>query len=417
MLGRLKKVITGFILGTKSQFASSSGKSRVYVKDFRRVMISLNGKKCKYPENYDQVVNSAKIVKEGSIYKLVYNGNEFNLSLVNEAGDRSYFTLEFLVNPQKHDVRYPKYYKPFGFSKIDLEKYVPVFEVDLESLKLTNSSVLTKKGFFNNNRKSEINKKGRNGRLLCTSDYQKLNINFFAIRDQNGGMEIKSVLSAPVVFCTGFAKALAKFVTHYPMKLGERLLSNKHWFVRRIGYALFVFSMVIKNLVNVGANLLRAPILLFTLDKKKYADNYLTAWTYQVKESWNQIKDDYEVLRSHKRVELEQEDLPKLKFAGTWDELNAIRSDVEKKLENQKSGTNETLSQTSGHHASEKLSRSREKSGKSTSNETLSQLEGLVKLLQPTKYTTNEGTHKQATEGNAVDRYAQKKQGQHSQRC
>lgn len=111
----------------------TSPESQVYVKDLRKVMTYKDGRKCRYPKNYDEIVKSGKIIEtknsEGkTIYKLLYGEKDkdgkqpsFELTLVKETDDRSYFIIDFLVNPEKNkDVKhYNGYYKPFGFSKID----------------------------------------------------------------------------------------------------------------------------------------------------------------------------------------------------------------------------------------------------------------------------------------------------------
>lgn len=159
MFGVLKKAVTDFTLKAKGLFASSE--SQIYVKDLRKVMTYTDGRKCKYPKNYDQIVESGKIIEaknsEGeTIYKLLYGKTDtdgrkpsFELTLVKETDDRSYFTIDSLVNREKNkDVKhYDGYYKPFEFSKIDLEKHIPIFEANKtnDPIELTHSSVLMKK--------------------------------------------------------------------------------------------------------------------------------------------------------------------------------------------------------------------------------------------------------------------------------
>ncbi|WCR59564.1 MAG: hypothetical protein PG978_001000 [Wolbachia endosymbiont of Ctenocephalides felis wCfeF] len=60
MLETLKKWGTDLTLKVKDLFTSPE--SQVYVKDLRKVM-TYNGKKCQYPKNYDQIVESGKIIK------------------------------------------------------------------------------------------------------------------------------------------------------------------------------------------------------------------------------------------------------------------------------------------------------------------------------------------------------------------
>lgn len=111
MFGVLKKAVTDFTLKAKGLFASSE--SQIYVKDLRKVMTYTDGRKCKYPKNYDQIVESGKIIEaknsEGeTIYKLLYGKTDtdgrkpsFELTLVKETDDRSYFTIDSLVNRKK----------------------------------------------------------------------------------------------------------------------------------------------------------------------------------------------------------------------------------------------------------------------------------------------------------------------------
>jgi hypothetical protein len=357
MLGVLKKGATYFVLKTKDLFTPSEP-STTYVKDLRKVMTYKDGRKCKYPENYDQIVKSGKIIegknsKGEAIYKLLYGEEDkdgrqpsFDLAPVESTGSKEksvkfhYFTINFLVDPDK-DARefrssdYSKFYKPFGFSKIDLEKHIPVFEVNPTLLKLTNSSVLTKKEKNKEGKVQEIvDEKGRNGKLLYTSDYKKLNTSFSEIRDQNNNLELnKSFISVPVVFATSLAKVCAKWLTYLPMKSGEYLLSKQNPIAKSFGYLLFIPAAAVKNSVNMGATILKAPILLFVANEKKYGDAYFTMWKHQLKECWKEAKNDYSVIKDGERLEPEKKDCPEYEIVGTWDELNARRLVIEEDLE------------------------------------------------------------------------------------
>ena len=341
MLETLKKWGTDLTLKVKDLFTSPE--SQVYVKDLRKVMVYKDGRKCRYSKNYDEIVKSGKIIEaknsEGeTIYKLLYgekdkNGRQpsFELTLVKETDDRSYFTIDFLVNPEKNkDVKhYNGYYKPFGFSKIDLEKHIPIFEVDTQSLKLTNSSFLAKKGCFINDDTGEVDEKdrdekGRNGKLLYASDYKKLSTHFSEIRDQDGNLELdKSLISVPIVFATSLAKVCTKLLTSLPIKLGEYLISEQNPIAKSFGYLLFTPAMAVKNLVNMVATILKAPILLFVANEKKYGDAYFTMWKHQLKECWEEAKSDFNVIKGEERLKPDHGNRDSL--VGTWDELNARR--------------------------------------------------------------------------------------------
>ncbi|MGL9718968.1 MAG: hypothetical protein ACR5K9_10335 [Wolbachia sp.] len=374
MLEALKKWGTDFVLKTKDLFTTSE--SQVYVKDLRKVM-TYNGRKCQYPKNYDQVVGSGKIIEgkdsDGeTIYKLLYgpedkNGAQpsFKLALVKKADDRSYFTVDYKDNQGK---QIPigwldkSYFEPLGFSRLDLRKRLPIFEAQRTEnpkypFQLTNSSVLTKK---EKNEKGEvekvIDKEGRNGELLYTSDYKKLNTSFFEVRDQSNNLELdKSLISVPIVFAAGLAKVCTKWLTHLPMKLGEYLVSRENPIAKSFGYFLFTPAVAVKNLVNMGATILKAPILLFVADEKKYGDAYWTMWKQQLKECWEEVKSDYSVVKDGKRLEPKKEDYPEHKIAGTWKELDARRPGIEKDLEEQGndkevSKSNEILSDKAKSH-------------------------------------------------------------------
>lgn len=372
MLETLKKWGTDLTLKVKDLFSSSE--SQVYVKDLRKVM-TYDGRKCQYPKNYDQIVQSAKIIENKDMrgnaildkdknptYKLLYgqkdeNGEQpsFRLSLVAEDkdSDRSYFTINCIDNQGKQipiDWLNKSYFEPLGFSRMDLKKHVPIFEAKKTKdpqypFELTNSSVLTKEVKNKEGKVQEVvDKKGRNGELLYTSNYKKLSTHFSEIRDQNGNLELdKSLISVPIVFATSLAKVCTKLLTSLPIKLGEHLISKQNPIAKSFGYLLFTPAMAVKNSVNMGATILKAPILLFVADKKKYGDAYFTMWKHQWKECWKEAENDYSVVKEGKRSEPGKEDYPdRNTIFGTWDELNARRP---KKQGNNKevSKSNETL--------------------------------------------------------------------------
>lgn len=363
MFGVLKKAVTDFTLKAKGLFASSE--SQIYVKDLRKVMTYTDGRKCKCPKNYDQIVESGKVIESknsdgGTIYKLSYGerdrkGSNFELTFVKETDDRSYFTIDFLVNREKNkDVKhYDGYYKPFEFSKIDLEKHIPIFEAKKTNdpndpkypFELTHSSVLMKK-VKNGEGKVQgvVDEKGRNGELLYTSNYKKLSTNFSEIRDQNGNLELdKSLISVPIVFATSLAKVCTRLLTLIPIKFGEYLISKQNPIAKFLGYVLFTPAIAVKNLVNVGATILKAPILLFVANEKKYGDAYLTMWKHQLKECWKEVKSDFNVVTNGERPKPKQKDHKPLSIAGTWKELNARKSDIEKNLEKGLSKNSESI--------------------------------------------------------------------------
>lgn len=348
MLETLKKWGIDLTLKVKDLFSSSE--SQVYVKDLRKVMIYEDGRKCQYPKNYDQIVDSGRVVKKNDKlvkdkdgnpeYQLIYNEYKFDLALVKEIDKKSYFTIDFLVSKGRREVNdYSKFYKPFKFSKIDLEKHLPVFEVDTKLLRLTNSSFLAKKGCFINDDTGEVDEKdrdekGRNGKLLYASDYKKLSTHFSEIRDQDGNLELdKSLISVSIIFATSLANVCTKLLTSLPIKLGKYLISEQNPIAKSFGYLLFTPAMAVKNLVNMGATILKAPILLFVANEKKYGDAYLTMWKHQLKECWKEVKSDFNVVTSGERPKPKQKDHKPLSIAGTWKELNARKSDIEKNLE------------------------------------------------------------------------------------
>lgn len=358
MLETLKKWGIELTLKVKDLFSSSE--SQVYVKDLRKVMIYEDGRKCQYPKNYDQIVDSGRVVKKNDKlvkdkdgnpeYQLIYNEYKFDLALVKEIDKKSYFTIDFLVSKGRREVNdYSKFYNPFKFSKIDLEKHLPVFEVDTKLLRLTNSSFLAKKGCFINDETGEVDEKdrdekGRNGKLLYASDYKKLSTHFSEIRDQDGNLELdKSLISVSIVFATSLAKVCTKLLTSLPIKLGEYLISEQNPIAKSFGYLLFTPAMAVKNLVNMGDTILKAPILLFVANEKKYGDAYLTMWKHQLKECWKEVKSDFNVVTNGERPKPKQKDHKPLSIAGTWKELNARKSDIEKNLEKGLSKNSESI--------------------------------------------------------------------------
>lgn len=379
MLETLKKWGTDLTLKVKDLFTSPE--SQVYVQDLRKVMVYKDGRKCRYPKNYDEIVRSGKIIEEkdssGKLvkdeegnprYQLEYNGYKFNLDLVRKIDKKSYFTIDFLVDKARREVNdYSKFYKPFKFSKIDLEKHVPIFEAQKPKdpqypFELINSSVLIKKVKNKEGKVQEVvDEKGRNGKLLYNSDYKKLSTHFSEIRDQNGNLELdKSLISVPIVFATSLAKVCTKLLTSLPIKLGEHLISKQNPIAKSFGYLLFTPAMAVKNLVNMVATILKAPILLFVANKKKYGDAYFTMWKHQLAGYWEEIKSDFSVIKGEERLKPEQKDQKLL--VGTWDELNARRpkkqgndkevsksNEILKSPEEEQNKSNEILSGKRGH--------------------------------------------------------------------
>ncbi len=373
MLETLKKWGTDLTLKVKDLFTSPE--SQVYVKDLRKVMVYEDGRKCQYPKNYDQIVQSAKIIENRDMhgnaildkdknptYKLLYgqkdeNGEQpsFRLSLVtkDEDNDRSYFTINYIDNQGKQiptDSLNKSYFEPLGFSRMDLKKHVPIFEAQKTKnpqypFELTNSSVLTKE-VKNKEGKVQVvvDEKGRNGELLYTSDYKKLSTHFSEIRDQNGNLELdKSLISVPIVFATSLAKVCTKLLTSLPIKLGEHLISKQNPIAKSFGYLLFTPAMAVKNLVNMVATILKAPILLFVADKKKYGDAYFTMCEHQLKGCWEEVKSDFNVIKGGERLKPGQKDHKPRSIVGTWKELDARRPDIEKDLEKGLSKSSESI--------------------------------------------------------------------------
>ncbi|WP_265027241.1 hypothetical protein [Wolbachia endosymbiont (group A) of Bombylius major] len=364
-------MLASLTLGVRSLFTSSEP-STTYVKDLRKVMM-YDGRKCQYPKNYDQIVQSAKIIENRDMhgnaildkdknptYKLLYgqkdeNGEQpsFRLSLVtkDEDNDRSYFTINYIDNQGKQiptDSLNKSYFEPLGFSRMDLKKHVPIFEAEKTKdpqypFELTNSSVLTKEVKNKEGKVQEVvDEKGRNGELLYTSDYKKLSTHFSEIRDQNGNLELdKSLISVPIVFATSLAKVCTKLLTSLPMKLGEYLIGKQNPIAKSFGYLLFTPAMAVKNLVDMGATILKAPVLLFVADKKKYGDAYFTMWKHQLKECWEEAKSDFNVIKGEERLKPDHRNRKSL--VGTWDELNARRPDIERDLEKALNKSSESI--------------------------------------------------------------------------
>ncbi len=339
-------------LTLKAKGLLTSPESQVYVEDLRKVMM-YDGRKCQYPKNYDQIVQSAKIIENRDMhgnaildkdknptYKLLYgqkdeNGEQpsFRLSLVtkDKDNDRSYFTINYIDNQGKQipiNELHKSYFEPLGFSRMDLKKHVPIFEAEKTKdpqypFELTNSSVLTKEVKNKEGKVQEVvDEKGRNGELLYTSDYKKLSTHFSEIRDQNGNLELdKSLISVPIVFATSLAKVCTKLLTSLPIKLGEHLISEQNPIAKSFGYLLFTPAMAVKNLVDVGATILKAPILLFVANEKKYGDAYYTMWKHQLKGCLEEAKSDFNVIKGEERLKPDHGNRDSL--VGTWDELNA----------------------------------------------------------------------------------------------
>ncbi|WCR59565.1 MAG: hypothetical protein PG978_001001 [Wolbachia endosymbiont of Ctenocephalides felis wCfeF] len=309
-----------------------------------------------------------------TIYKLLYgpkdkNGEQpsFRLTLVKEAGDRSYFAVDYKDNQGKQisiDWLDKSYFEPLGFSRLELRKHVPVFEAQKTEnskypFELTNSSVLTKEVKNKEGKIQEVvDQKGRNGELLYTSDYKKLSTSFSEIRDQNGNLELdKSLISVPIVLAAGLAKICAKLLTFIPMKLGKHLVNRENPIAKFFGYLLFTPAMTVKNLVNMGATVLKAPILLFVADKKKYGDAYFTMWKHQLAGYWEEIKSDFSVIKDGKRSELEKKDyLDRDTICGTWKELDARRPGIEKELEEGLNKSSESANKPRGPEESKEKS-------------------------------------------------------------
>ena len=361
MFAIAKTKTVGLILGLKNLFSSSD--SRVYVKDLRQVLTSNDGRKLKYQKNYSTVVQEGKIEKINSNdspqFKLFFgkkddkeNQDMFDLCFICKDGDKSYYTISFLVNHRagKND-DFQGYYKPFKFSKKDLNTHLPVFEITEQNgkYKLSNSSILLKSVANKENRKVQelTDNKGRNGQFLYQSYYKKLNPYFFLIidlsKDQHGDLKKsnnlefdKSLISVPIVFTTTLAKIFGKCVSFIPEKIGTSLIKSNNQVVRAFGYCLFTPAVIIKNSINVIATTARLPILLFVADEKKYGNAYRTMWKYQFTECIKEVKNDYNIIKTGivESIQEEKKDLPKeRKVIGTSKELDTLKLEIKNDLE------------------------------------------------------------------------------------
>lgn len=361
MFATAKTKATDLILGLKNSFSSSD--SHVYVKDLRQVLTNNDGRKFKYPKNYSAIVNEGKLERINSSgppkFSLFFGKKDknqdqlkFNLRCISKDGNRSYYTINFLISDRVHKSNsFEGYYKPFEFSKKDLETHLPVFEITEQNGKynLTNSSILLKSVANKESGKVQelADNEGRNGQFLYRSYYKKLSPHFFAIRDlskdQHGNLKKsknlefdKSLISVPIVFITALAKNFSKCVSFIPEKIGASLIKSNNQHVRTLGYCLFTPAIVIKNSINIIATVARLPILLFVANEKKYGDAYLTMWKYQFKECIKEVKSDYNIIRSGivENVQEEKKDLPKeRKIIGTWKELDTLKSQIKNDLE------------------------------------------------------------------------------------
>lgn len=315
----------------------------------------------KYILSYEEVVKGKEEKKEV----------KFDLVLVKKGGNKSYFTTDFLLNPEGDNNS--KYYDLFKSSIVSLEGR-SVFEVD--TCQLTNSSVLGKKDCKLND-KGEFNEedrdpKGRNGKLLFTTYYgkpsndlpkneteaevkakfnAKTKTHFFVIKDQNNNIEWdKSLISVPIVLVSGLAKVFANWLTVIPMKLGEFLIGRKNPIAKAFGYPLFTAGAIVKHSVNILSTILKAPILLFVANEKKYGDKYNTKLWHQLIGHWDELKSDFDVIKDGKRKPEQEETRPNLEFTGTWDELNNIKPGIKKDLEERKNSkkASATLSKSHG---------------------------------------------------------------------
>ncbi|HCE59398.1 MAG TPA: hypothetical protein DEQ74_00980 [Wolbachia sp.] len=413
MLGRFYD----FILRTGNFFTSSE--SLTYVEDVRRPVthnVENEWRQCKYPGNYDDVVKNGRIQRRKDSqnnpipgeYELLFGDideegkqKSFPLTLVIQTveedsskegvyhdiiykdDNKRYFTIKELVGKDlTGQTNYSRFYEPFEFSKEYLEKYLPVFEVtDINADKkqgkdpiyeLTNSSVATKK--VNGQKVSD--EKCRNGKLLYTSDSERVNIYFFAIYDEKGNLELAKSLfiSVPIMFFTTLPKLFTEYVIAPFMKMGEWLMNRQNSVAQIFGRVLFTPAAIIKNTLNMGATILKTPVLLFTANEKKYGDAYYTRLKEQFKKCWNDLKRDCEVITSGKVPESEEEKGHTERYMiGTWEELNArkpgIQGEVEVSQETKdRSGSIEKLVslEASNKHA-QKLIESRERNASTIS--------------------------------------------------
>ena len=356
MLGAIQKVGTNFALGLKTLFTSSGSTSTVYVKDLRKVA-TCDGRVFQYPKNYNRIVENGvvQIAKDSYgepirdnngefVYDLLYgkenkkgkgpsfrlvpvkdiNGNEYKST----GNEKRYFTIEFLVSKRREGYKdISEYSNPFGFSSIDLETRLPVFEIQETKVQSYAHCKLTE----------GIGSKSRNGKVLYTSYSKPLNISFSEIRDPKNNIEWDKSLfiSVPIVFTTSLAQICANLVTFPFIKLGEYLISKENPVAKAFGYCLFVPSAATKNLVNMSAVILRAPILLFVANEKKYGDAYLTMWKYQFQECWKQTNSDFELIKNGARSEKDNvKGGSERQLMGTWKELNAENSQIKRDLKN-----------------------------------------------------------------------------------
>ncbi|GFR11712.1 uncharacterized protein TNCT_547731 [Trichonephila clavata] len=100
--------------------------------------------------------------------------------------------------------------------------------------------------------------------------------------------------------------------------------------------------MAVKNLVNMGATMLKAPILLFVADKKKYGDDYFTMWKHQLKGCWEEAKSDFNVIKGGERLSRQKDHKP-LSIVGTWKELDARKPFIEQELEEKLNKSSESI--------------------------------------------------------------------------
>lgn len=381
MLGSFTEAINGFVFGIDKFFSQSE--SQTYVKDRREAVThnvikdkqNIEGRQCRYPGNYHDIVKKGRIqIRKDSQnnpipgkYDLLFSDKKvkqlrFPLALVIQDitedpsktksftnipcqdDSKFYFTIEALVgkDPNNGNEYYSGFYKPFEFSTKDLEKCLPVFEVENINAdqkqgkdpiyKLTNSSVVTKKV----DGQEVPDEECRNGKLLHTSYSGPSYLHAFAITDERGNLELAKSLfiSVPIMFVTSSLKIFANFVTAPFMRIGEWLMSRQNPVVQAFGRVLRGSAELTKNVVNMVATIFRIPILLFTANKEKYSDVHYTLWKEQFKEYWNGIKNSYKVITSGKVPESEEaKDRTEHHMIGTWKELDARKSEIEGKLQ------------------------------------------------------------------------------------
>ncbi|MBV0899336.1 MAG: hypothetical protein KTV77_00955 [Wolbachia endosymbiont of Fragariocoptes setiger] len=370
MFATVKTKTTDLILGLKNPFSSAD--PRVYVKDLRQVLTNDDGRKFKYPKNYSTIVNEGKLEKINSSdspkFRLFFGkkdkkGNQdmFDLCFICKDGDKSYYTIDFLIGDKAHkNNNFQDYYKPFGFSKKDLETHLPVFEITEQNSKynLTNSSILLKSVANKESGKVQelADNEGRNGQFLYRSYYKKLSPYFFTIRDlskdQHGDLKKsknlefdKSLISVPIIFITALARTFSKYVSFIPEKIGTSLIKSNNQLARAFGYCLFIPAIVVKNSINIIATTARLPILLFVANEKKYSDAYWTMWKYQFKGCIQEVKNDYNIIRSGivENVQEEKKDLPEeRKIIGTWKELDTLKPQIKNDLNEYKQDYNKS---------------------------------------------------------------------------